>query len=81
VLVILSLGSILKIGFERPYLLGNVLVKGAASVISTYVYNVGLLSARHDFATAVGLFQSGIGIVMVLAADFFSKKFGEEGIL
>lgn len=81
VLVILSLGSILQISFERPFLLGNVLVKDAASVISTYVYTIGLLSARHDLATAIGLFQSGIGIILVLIADFFSKKFGEEGII
>lgn len=81
VLVILSMGSILQISFERPFLLGNVLVKDASSVISTYVYTIGLLSARHDLATAIGLFQSGIGIVLVLLADFFSKKFGEEGIL
>lgn len=81
VLVILSMGSILQISFERPFLLGNVLVRDASSVISTYVYNIGLLSARHDFATAIGLFQSGIGIMLVLIADFFSKKIGEEGIL
>ena len=61
--------------------MGNVLVQDVASVISTYVYSVGLQAGRYDFATAIGLFQSVVALVMVLAANWTAKKLGEEGIM
>lgn len=79
-MVIMNIGSILAIGFERPYLLSNVLVDDAASVISTYVYKMGLQAGLYDYATAVGLFQSVVGLVMVVLANFIAKKAGEEGL-
>lgn len=80
-MTIMNAGKILSISFERPYLMGNVLVQDVASVISTYVYSVGLQAGRYDFATAVGLFQSIVALVMVLAANTIARKLGEEGIL
>ena len=80
-MTIMNVGKILSIGFERPYLMGNVLVQDVASVISTYVYSVGLQAGRYDFATAIGLFQSVVALVMVLAANWTAKKLGEEGIM
>ena len=61
--------------------MGNTLVNDASSVISTYVYNVGLAAGRFDFATAVGLFQSIVGVVLVLSANAVIKKMGQEGIM
>lgn len=80
-MLIMNVGKMLSISFERPYLLGNVLVKDASSVISTYVYSVGLQAGRYDFATAIGLFQSVVSLVMVLTANRIAKKLGEEGIM
>lgn len=80
-MTIMNVGKILSISFERPYLMGNVLVQDVSSVISTYVYSVGLQAGRYDFATAVGLFQSIVALVMVLAANTIARKLGEEGIL
>lgn len=80
-MLIMALGKIVSISFDRPYMLGNTLVKEASDVISTYVYSVGLQSARFDFATAVGLFQSVVGVVLILAVNAAAKKFGEEGII
>lgn len=80
-MLIMSLGKIVSIGFDRPYMLGNTLVKEASDVISTYVYSVGLQSGRFDFATAVGLFQSVVGIILILSVNKIAKKFGEEGII
>lgn len=80
-MTIMNVGKILSIGFERPYLMGNVLVQDVASVISTYVYSVGLQAGRYDFATAVGLFQSVVAVCMVLAANWTAKRLGEEGIM
>lgn len=81
VMFILSLGKIMSISFDRPYLMGNALVSDVSSVISTYAYTVGITSGRFDFATAIGLFQSVVGIILIFTTDRFAKKFGEEGIL
>ena len=77
----MNVGKILSIGFERPYLLSNVLVQDVSSVISTYVYSVGLQAGRYDYATAVGLFQSVVALCMVVTANQVAKKCGEEGIM
>ncbi|NNJ29772.1 ABC transporter permease [Lacrimispora defluvii] len=81
IMLIMQLGKIVSIDFDRPYMMGNTLVKSAADVISTYVYSVGLQAGRFDFATAVGLFQSVVGIIMILSVNQISKKMGEEGIM
>jgi putative aldouronate transport system permease protein len=81
VMLIMQLGKVVSIGFDRPYMMSNTLVKDVSEVISTYVYNVGLQSARFDFATAVGLFQSVVGVILILIVNTMAKKFGEEGIL
>lgn len=80
-MTIMNVGKILSISFERPYLMGNVLVQDVSSVISTYVYSVGLQVGRYDFATAVGLFQSIVAVCMVVAANQVAKRLGEEGIM
>lgn len=80
-MLIMALGKIVSISFDRPFMLGNSLVKEASDVISTYVYSVGLQAARFDFATAVGLFQSVVGVVLILTVNAAAKKFGEEGII
>ncbi|WP_243109939.1 ABC transporter permease subunit [Clostridium sp. E02] len=81
IMLIMQLGKIVSIDFDRPYMMGNTLVKSASDVISTYVYSVGLQSGRFDFATAVGLFQSVVGIILILSVNQISKKMGEEGIM
>jgi putative aldouronate transport system permease protein len=81
IMLIMQLGKIVSIDFDRPYMMGNTLVKSAADVISTYVYSVGLQAGRFDFATAVGLFQSVVGIILILSVNKISKKMGQEGIM
>lgn len=81
VLMILNIGSAMTISFDRPYLLGNTLVQDVADVISTHVYVAGLQSGRFDYATAIGLFQSVAGIVLLSCANLFVKRFGEEGVI
>ncbi len=80
-MTVMNVGKILSISFERPLLLGNVAVKSASQVISTYVYSVGLQAGRYDFAAAVGLFQSVVCVAMVLIANKVANKLGEEGIM
>lgn len=80
-MLIMSLGKVMSISFDRPFMMGNTLVKDASNVISTYVYSVGLQAGRYDFAAAVGVFQSVVGVVLVLSVNKMAKKFGEEGII
>lgn len=80
VLLIMNLGNILGGGFDRPYALQNSMVLDKAEVISTYVYKKGILGAKYELTTAVGLFQSLVGVAFLLTANFISRKLGERGI-
>ncbi len=80
VLLIMNLGNILGGGFDRPFAMQNPLVINAAEVISTYVYKKGVLGAQYSLTTAVGLFQSVVGVFFLLMANFISRKLGERGI-
>jgi putative aldouronate transport system permease protein len=80
ILLVLSIGRVITIPFDRPYILGNVLVRDVADVISTYVYRVGIQVGRFSIATAVGLFQSVVGMVLVFTSNFLTKKFWGHGI-
>nr|WP_300816817.1 ABC transporter permease subunit [uncultured Acetatifactor sp.] len=79
-LLILQMGSIMNVGFEKVYLLQNTLNKSAASVISTYVYEVGLINSDYGYSTAVGLFNSLINLALVVAANQLSKRFAGESL-
>lgn len=80
VLLIMSLGRILGIEFDRPYVMSNTMVMEVADVISTYVYRTGVRSRQYSYATAIGLFQSVICVTFLVVANTLSKKFGERGI-
>ncbi len=80
VLLIMNLGNILGGGFDRPFAMQNNLVLDTAEVISTYVYKKGVLAAQYSLTTAVGLFQSVVGVFFLLLANFISRKLGERGI-
>ncbi|WP_199615066.1 ABC transporter permease [Paenibacillus alkalitolerans] len=80
ILLILQIGRMVSIGFDRPYVLGNSLVSEYSDVISTYVYRIGIGSGDFSQATAVGLFQSVVGLVFLVGANFIAKKIGEQGI-
>jgi len=80
VLLILSLGRIMGSEFDRPYALGNNLVKGVSNVIATFVYTNGVRGLQFSLTTAVGLFQSVICVIFLFAANAIAKKFGERGV-
>ncbi len=80
ILFILNIGKISMISFDRPYIIGNPQVKDFSDVISTFVYRVGLQSSRYNIATAVGLFQSVVGLVFLSVTNYIANKSGEQGI-
>ena len=80
VLLILNIGQMMNISFDRPYILGNTLVQDYCDVLSTFVYRTGITNHKFDRATAIGLFQSVVGLIMISGANFITKKLGEDGI-
>jgi putative aldouronate transport system permease protein len=80
VLLIMNLGRILGSEFDRPYTLANPRVMQVADVISTMVYRVGIRSQQFSYTAAIGLFQSVICVLFLVAANALAKKFGERGI-
>lgn len=79
-LLILQIGSLMNVGFEKVFLLQNTLNKSAASVISTYTYEVGLLNSDYGYSTAVGLFNSVINVILIVGANQLCKKFADESL-
>ena len=80
VLLIMNLGHILGSSFDRPFALQNNTVMSVANVISTFVYTNGIKGLKFSMTTAVGLFQSVIGLIFLLVSDRIAKKMGERGI-
>lgn len=80
IMFILAVGGIMNIGFDKPFMLGNAMVQDVSEVISTFVYRIGLTNAMFSEATAVGLFQSVINLVMLILANTVTTKLGESGI-
>ena len=67
--------------FDRPLALSNKLVTDVSQVISIYVYQNGLKANKFALTTAVGLFQSVVGVIFLIAANTLAKRMGERGIM
>ncbi|WP_244213984.1 ABC transporter permease [Paenibacillus barcinonensis] len=80
IMLILSLGSIMGVGFEKIYLMQNPLNTSASEVISTYVYKVGLIGANFSFSSAVGLFNSVINLILLIIVNSISRKVSENSL-
>ena len=80
VLLILNLGRLLGSEFDRPFTLANPTVLQVADVISTLVYRVGIRSSQFSLTAAIGLFQSVVCVLFLVAANAIAKKAGERGI-
>ena len=80
VLLIMNLGHILGSEFDRPFTLSNKLVQGASKTISIFVYERGIQGQQYSLSTAVGLFQSVVCVIFLLASNTLAKRFGERGV-
>ena len=80
VLLIMRMGTILGSEFDRPFTMSNPTVMQVADVISTLVYRVGIRSSQFSFTAAIGLFQSVVCVLFLVAANAIAKKAGERGI-
>lgn len=80
VMFILRLGGFLDLSFTHVYLLQNPLNLGVSDIFDTYVYRAGVLGGQYSYTTAVGLFKSVVGLVLVIVANTLAKKMGKEGV-
>ncbi|NHN31671.1 ABC transporter permease [Paenibacillus agricola] len=80
ILLILRLGHIMDVGFEQVFLMNNGAVAQYTDVFETYVYRNGIQSGQFSYSTAVGLFKSLVGLILVVVANKMAKRIGEEGI-
>ena len=80
-LLIMNLGRIMGSNFERLDSFGNVQVKDFQYQLAIYIYEKGLSAGNFSRATAVGLFQALVGLLLVLLADRFAKMLGEDGLI
>jgi putative aldouronate transport system permease protein len=80
ILLILAVGNIMAIGFEKAFLLQNPLNLSHSEIIPTYVYKTGLLNADFSLAAAVGLFNSMINLVLLVVANFVAKRVFGSGL-
>lgn len=74
ILLVMSAGNILGIGFEKVFLLQNTLNLTASEIISTYVYKMGLQSGQYSLSTAIGLFNTVVNVTILLIINFIAKK-------
>lgn len=79
-LLILKLGRVLSVGYEKILLLYQPLTYEVADVLSTYVYRKGMVDADYSFSTAINVFNSLINIVFLVTANRLSKKMGQSGL-
>ena len=81
VLLIMNLGRIMGSNFERLDVFANTQVREYQYQLAIYIYEKGLSNGKFSMATAVGLFQSLVGLLLVLISDRFAKALGEDGLL
>ncbi len=80
ILLILNMGYIMSLGFEKVYLMQNSLNLQTSEVLATYVYKVGMLNANYSFATAIGLFNSVINLFLLVFCNSLSKRFNQSSL-
>ncbi|EHB47598.1 MULTISPECIES: ABC transporter permease subunit [Paenibacillus] len=79
-LLILRIGNLLGVGFEKVYLMQNNLNITSSEVIATYVYKIGMLSSQYSFSSAINLFNTVINFVLLIMVNYISKKYSENSL-
>ncbi|MEO3755757.1 ABC transporter permease subunit [Streptomyces sp. B6B3] len=80
IILVLGVGNVMAIGFEKAFLLQNSLNLSTSEIIPTYTYKVGLLNADFSQAAAIGLLNSAVNLVLLLAVNFGAKRITGNGL-
>ena len=78
--MILSLGSLLSVGYEKVYLMQNSLNMSQSEIISTYVYKRGLQDIQYSYSTAVGLFNSVVKLILICSANAIARRVNDTSL-
>ena len=81
IMLILRMGSVMSVGFEKVYLLQNTLNSSTRETISTYVYKMGLISNQYSLSSAIGLFNNVINLALLLLVNAISKKLSDTSLI
>ncbi|MCC3373613.1 sugar ABC transporter permease [Cohnella sp. REN36] len=78
--LILNIGQVLEIGFEKVYLMQNPAIYDTADIISTYVYRIGLLQGNFSYGSAIDLFMGIISLIFIYGANWISRRVSETSL-
>lgn len=79
-MLLLNVGSVVDIGFEKVFLMQNAAINSTADVIVTYVYRQGLLSGNVSYGTAFGTFNSVVNLFFIFTANWMANRFSETSL-
>lgn len=80
IMLILKMGSLMNMGYEKTILLYNASTYETADIISSYIYRIGLLEQNWSYSTAIGLFNSAINFVLLIFTNRLSKRVSETSL-
>jgi len=80
ILLILNVGSIMNVGFEKAFLMQNDMNVAVSDIISVYSYKIGIQGAQYSYATAIGLFNSAVNCVLLLIINNISRRLSETSL-
>jgi len=80
IMLILRIGGIMNIGFEKVYLLQNSLNTSVSEIIATYTYRMGILKLQYSLSSTVGLFNTVVNVILLVAANRIAKKLSNESL-
>ncbi len=80
IILILDAGKIMRVNFDKVFLMQNAMNVDVSEVISTYVYKVGLVQGQYSFSTAVGLFNSVVNITLMFIVNAIARRVGETSL-
>ena len=80
ILLIMNMGSVLNVGFDKIYLMQNSLNMPATEVIATYTYKIGIINGQYSYSTAIGLFTSIVNLMMLMLVNKLTNKLSGSGL-
>ncbi|WP_243115285.1 ABC transporter permease [Mobilisporobacter senegalensis] len=81
VILVLDIGWIISIGFEKQYLLGNSIVQDYSKVLDLYILDYGIKLGRYSFGTAIGIFKSVVSIILLFFANQLAKRWNGQTVI
>lgn len=80
ILLIMSTGQVMNLGFEKVFMMQNNLNMAASEVISTYTYKVGITNTQYSYSTAINLFNTVVNVTLLLVVNQLSKRLSENSL-